>query len=487
MKKVLTLLVAGLMFLMFIGCDTGSVGSDPINPTEPVVTLAVGDLTLTLDDPEFDVENEVDSPLAFITGASSNGATFSEELTLENLTGNTLTIKNLLVGDWNIRVQVWEVDMVTAVAYETAVVVDGVDTALSPELNTFDDVNNILATVYESYNIAEDPGKRENLTMSLWVLMNCYENFATEYLEYLSGNASLFGELQDIFLYFLQISDTEILQSRLETLLGEYDEVLEATYLFILNTTFGLNMTAAEYVNLFVDMLSTVNTEIVGDYEALFYDLVDVTLVSPDGFIANGYLPDGDTFAFSVYSDYDSLTGISYVWYLNGNLVGTGSSYNMALADCVTDLNYLSVQFVLSADDGSVILGSDSVAFYKEISSGGDTIGDLADEFPDTDLYAIILASCNRYYQGASTPVEDIKKLDEIMNYPNLNLTGMQNLVNLESLVIVFSNITTESQVAPLLGLTQLKSFVLLENPPVDQAFRDYLEKAFPGCSFTFD
>jgi len=491
MKKVLILLIAGFLLLPFTGCDTGTSPSNPVNPVQPAEpTLGTGSLVLTIADPGVTpVFDDGNDPYAVITGATSTGATFRWTVTVDEST-ETLTIGNLEPGTWNIKVKVWDnlysedddddgdgipnmyddtndggdaviLEDVVALGYETAVVSADSELSLSVNLYTQDDVNDLLSVsdgVFETYNIpeatSEDDDVRRALTWGIYALIAYDEEFLLDCLAEATEE-----ELTAAVDYVTSFSDATSLLAELVRFLGETDEELGTTYLAFLNDVLGLEYEAANYGTLFAAMISEIAADVVGDYEFLLYDLIELDMSH-----------DADTLVFSVSSDYDDAAGLEYSWYLNGVLAGTGASLTLETDDCQTGLNYLSVQLVYG---DTVIVGTDSLSFEKESGVERLKIEDIA--FDDNRLDSAVSAIGYTYADEVTTLA--------LVNYEDMDFTGIEYLVNLTDLYITNGGTFTESQLTPLYSLTNLK-VLLFRNDQPDADLLATLKANMPDVTF---
>ncbi len=206
-------------------------------------------------------------------------------------------------------------------------------------------------------------------------------------------------------------------------------------------------------------MISEIAADVVGDYEFLLYDLIELDMSH-----------DADTLVFSVSSDYDDAAGLEYSWYLNGVLAGTGASLTLETDDCQTGLNYLSVQLVYG---DTVIVGTDSLSFEKESGVERLKIEDIA--FDDNRLDSVVSAIGYTYADEVTTLA--------LVNYEDMDFTGIEYLVNLTDLYITNGGTFTESQLTPLYSLTNLK-VLLFRNDQPDADLLATLKANMPDVTF---
>ncbi len=471
MKKVLALLGTALIALLIFSCDMGTSGSDPVNPTEPVETLAVGSLTLTLDDPGVETVADGVTPRAVVTGSSANGATFKRVVSLDT-DSVSITIANLLVGDWNIKVKLWDgSEDIVALAYETAVVPEGENVTLSALFWMKDDLAALLDSYYDE---AVPVDAHSAISEGLFELMADDEEMALNLLSFADA-----GNISEIGKYLTFLTDGTSFATVLEEFLSTeiYDGM---TTLDILNYLWGgESYEAGYYVSLFSNLLDIIFQEVVGDFTFLFYDLVDVTVSSDtEGFSVGANLPDVETVNFSASSDYSEMAGFEYTWFLNGVQVGTGMSFDMATADCLDGLNYLSAEMTFGVDGTSVILGSDSVVFYSESSVERLTIEGIG--FADERLYSAINASPDNDGWIYADQVISLY----ILSNENIDFSKIEYLVNLEKIVITYGGTFTEDQLTPIFSLNNLTEIEFRYDHPSDELI-EIIKAAIPGVTVT--
>lgn len=469
MKKVLILLIAGFLLLPFTGCDTGTSPSNPVNPVQPAEpTLATGSLVLTIADPGV---NPVDgnNPYAVITGATATGSTFREELPIPYGDSAFVTVNNLIPGTWNIKVKIWDdlyagddLEDVVALGYETVVVaaddVKVYEAVVNPDdvqesdfaLYTQDGINTLLLAVYENdpWNIS-DEGVQRALTWGVYALMAYDEE---TFIALLENDDSEADELNTLLEMISELSADPSLYSEIVTFLNTVDELLEnkspVTYM---NDELGLSLTADGYISLFSEMLNTVKTDVVGDFNPLYYDLIDLTV---SGLAQGDILSDTDSLSVSVSSDYAAQG--TYTWVLNGSVVGTGSSYTLSGADCVEGLNLLSVQY---SYEGLVILGSENVVFYRETTVQRLLISDI--DFNSDIVKDAALATGLAY-------ADDVKIMGIVADENSLDYEGIQYLVNLQSLIIINGGDFSGSDFSAMAGLSNLTTIYFRYDWPFD-------------------
>jgi hypothetical protein len=84
------------------------------------------------------------------------------------------------------------------------------------------------------------------------------------------------------------------------------------------------------------------------------------------------------------------------------------------------------------------------------------------------------------------TYADEVTGLDTIMSVP-VNLSGIEYLINLESLTLIETGIDTIEEVSPLFGLEKLTSLILWEYPPVGNDVKIVLTNALPNCIISFE
>ncbi len=469
MKKALALALAAIMLLLFFGCDTGT------SPGGTEVTLDTGSLTISLADPGVAASyDDGISPYAVVTGATASGSTFHRQISLDNAK-ESLTVSNLIPGTYNVKVKVWDnlssedddddgdgtvnfydsddsdgtgepviLEDVIALGYETVSVSADAVATLNVDLYTEDDLKDILSAtdgVFDTFDIPE-----KGWTAFTWGVFSLFaydEETALEILE--EADDSTISEIET---YLAFISDSAAAGAFIGETLSEYDDVYGMTYLDMLNDVLGDIQDADYYVNLFSSMIESVYSAVVGDYQFLFYDFVDLTI---SGLTHGETLAGSDAIALSVSSEYDFSVG-TFSWVLNGSGVGTGDSYSLSPEACAAGLNILSVQY----EYAGVILGAETIVFYRDSEVQRLTVADIP--FVDSRLKSVVLATGLTYADEVTSIA--------LVNYANLDFNGIEYLVNLDALYITNGGTFTESQLAPLYSLSNLTVLLFRYNQP---------------------
>jgi hypothetical protein len=165
--------------------------------------------------------------------------------------------------------------------------------------------------------------------------------------------------------------------------------------------------------------------------------------------------------------------GVAFIWYLNGNSTGEGQSFILTGTDCLAGNNILEMKITYR----DIILGEEKLFFMKEEADTRILISDIP--FVSTTLKTMVQSTGKTY-------ADEVTGLDTIMSVP-VNLSGIEYLINLESLTLIETGIDTIEEVSPLFGLEKLTSLILWEYPPVGNDVKIVLTNALPNCIISFE
>ena len=117
-------------------------------------------------------------------------------------------------------------------------------------------------------------------------------------------------------------------------------------------------------------------------------------------------------------------------------------------------------------------------------ASDRTTIAELENIFVSTVLYSNVKNS-----NPTLVYADEITSINDVFNISIISLEGMEYLVNLESLTMVYTGINSVALIQPILGLTHIQELVLIEDPSVEGTdVETALRDALVNClSFIFE